>query len=261
MDQKTLEKSLKKAKEVANKRNFKQSIDMVFGFRHLDLKKPDNHVDFYTQLHFSRGKKTKVCALVDTELFDQAKKECDMAIHADDFPKYQKEPKLVKRLAEEYDYFIAQATIMPKVAATFGKVLGSRGKMPNPKAGCVVPPNANLKQLVEKLQMTTRIMVKKALLFQACVGTEEQDEKEVIDNMLTLYNQVVSHLPNGIQNIKAVYVKLTMGPIVKVGDEPEVRLKQKKGKKETKEEPKKAKEEKPKKEKQEKKKEEPAKEE
>ena len=52
------------------------------------------------------------------------------------FDKY-KEKKDMKKLAVTYDYFIAQATIMPKIATTFGKVFSAsraagRGKRRGP---------------------------------------------------------------------------------------------------------------------------------
>jgi len=105
---------------------------------------------------------------------------------------------------------------MPKIAANFGKVLGIRGKMPNPKLGCVIPPNANVEALVKKLKHTVRLQAKKGLNLQCIVGKEDQPEEQIIDNILTAYNAVVKHLPNELQNIKNVTLKLSMGKPVKV---------------------------------------------
>lgn len=209
-------KAIQDLKKNSSKRNFKQSFDMVFTLTKLDLKKQDNHIDFFQTLHFSRGKEIKICALVGPELMEQAKAECKTAILVDDFDRYAKDKKAVKKLAEEHDYFIAQANIMPKVAASFGRVLGPKGKMPNPKAGCVVPPNANIKALVNKLQKTIRVLVKTALMVQAVVGNEDMPEEEVADNMATLYEGVISHLPGGKSNLKHVLFKLSMGKPMKL---------------------------------------------
>ena len=124
--------------------------------------------------------------------------------------------KLLKKLSNDHDLFIAQATIMPKVATSFGRVLGPRGKMPNPKAGCIVPPNANLKPLYENLQKTLKISAKKEPLIQTYVGKEDTAEEIVIDNIKTIYTTLIHHLPNEKNNIKSIYIKYTMSKPVQI---------------------------------------------
>ena len=216
MEEKNIVEAVKKLKQESPKRNFSQKIDAIFILKDLDLKKPEQQVDFFASLHFAPGKKTKICAFCGPELFPDAEKSVDLAISQLDFPKYQQDKKLTKKLVKEYDYFIAQANIMPQVAATFGKVLGPKGKMPNPKAGCVVPPKAALKPLYDKLQTTVRLQAKTQMVVNTMVGNDSQDEKEILDNIKTIYNQLVHHLPNAQDNIKSVYIKYTMGKPVKI---------------------------------------------
>jgi large subunit ribosomal protein L1 len=207
--------AIKKANE-AKKRNFKQSYDLVIRLKDLDLKKQEQQVDFFALLHYTKGKKTKVCALIGGEMADEARKAVDTVIIQDDFQKIAQSKSQVKKLAEQHDYFIAQANIMPQIATAFGKILGVRGKMPNPKAGCVVPPNANLKPLYEKLQKTVRAKTRNALMIQAPIGFEGQPDEEIADNIITLYTQVVSHLANHENNISKVWLKTTMGTPVEI---------------------------------------------
>jgi large subunit ribosomal protein L1 len=217
MDKKDLIKALKSVKENSPKRKFKQSYDLIINLRNLDLKKTDNHIDSFIQLHHERGKKVKICALVGPELKETATKNCDTVILLDDFNKYTKDKTLTKKLAEDNDFFIAQATIMPKVAAAFGRVLGPKGRMPNPKAGCVVPPNANLEPLAKKLHNTVRMRINASPLFQCRVGNEETEEESIVANAMDIYNSLIHILPGAQNNIRSIYVKLTMGPSVKVG--------------------------------------------
>lgn len=215
MDKETLQKALKELKESSQKRNFKQSIDLIINLKDLNLKKPEEQVDMFIQLHYPKGKMSKICALVGPELREDAAKVCDKMISVEDFAKY-KDKKDVKKLAEEYDYFIAQATVMPKIAAAFGRVFGPKQKMPNPKAGCVVPPKFNLAPLYDKLQKTVRAVAKTAPTIKVMVGKEDQDEKEIVDNILTVYDTLTHHLPKEHHNIRSVMLKLTMSKPVKV---------------------------------------------
>jgi large subunit ribosomal protein L1 len=209
-------KALKEAKAESKKRNFNQSIDLIINLKGLDLKKNEEQVDNFVQLHYSRGRKIKICALVGAELKDEAEKNVDKTILSDDFETYAKDKRLAKKLAREYDYFIGQANIMPKIAQTFGKTLGTKGRMPNPKAGCIVPPKTNFTPLVEKLQKQIRVQARTSPVVHAGIGAEDMEEKEVVDNILTVYNSVISSLKNGEHNIKSVFLKTTMGKAVRV---------------------------------------------
>lgn len=215
MDKETVLNAIKELKS-SNKRNFKQSYDLIFTLSKMDLKKPENQLDFFHNLHFEIGKEVRVGAFVGPELLSQAKAVCKTAVSIDDFDKYVKDKKAIKKLADEHDYFIAQATIMPKVAQVFGRILGPKNKMPNPKAGCVVPPNANLKPLVAKLQKTVRVMAKTAPMIQLVVGNEAMKDEEVIDNVLSVYDAVVHHIPGGKDKIRRVLLKLSMSKPVRI---------------------------------------------
>ena len=221
MDKEQINAAIAKARDISEKRNFKQSFDLIINLKGLDLKKPEHQVDAFITLPHSRGKKVKVCALVAAELAEQAKNVCDSVIMSDSFERY-KDKKEVRKIANSFDFFIAQANIMPKVATAFGRVFGPRGKMPNPKSGSVVPPNANLKPLYEKLQKTVRANAKTAPLVQCPIGTEDMSSNEIADNALTVYNSLLQALPNEKHNIKDIYIKLTMGKPVKVGEKIEV---------------------------------------
>jgi large subunit ribosomal protein L1 len=216
MDKQQALKVLQEAKKAGGDRKFKQSVDLIINLKDLDFKKPENQVDFYVTLHNELGRKVKVCALVGPELRDEAKTHCDTIVHVDDFGEYQKDKRKLKKLAEDHEYFIAQANIMPQVATAFGRVLGPRGKMPNPKAGCVVPPKASLKPLVERLSKTVRVQARKAPVVQLLVGKETMTDDLVADNIAYAFNQVQTHLPQESNNIKNAMVKLSMGKPVKL---------------------------------------------
>ena len=215
MKKEKVKEALKKIKESSKKRNFKQSIDLVINIKGINLKKPEEHIDTFAVLHYPKGRDTKICAFVGPELIENAKANCDLTLTVDDFSKYEGDKKKIRKLANSYDFFIAQANVMPKIAQTFGKVFGPKQKMPNPKAGCVVPPNANLAPLVDKLKKTVRLRAKTALNIQCIVGNEEQSDVEVIDNIMTVYRSLLHHLPHGDTNVRNVMIKLCMSePVV-----------------------------------------------
>ncbi|MEM4246882.1 MAG: 50S ribosomal protein L1 [Candidatus Woesearchaeota archaeon] len=210
-------KTLQLVRANSPKRKFAQSIDLIFNLKDLDLKKPEEQLDVWVPLVHARGKPVRIAALVGPEMQEQAKANCDTVILHDDFKKYEGKKKEIKKLAKTNDFFIAQANIMPDVAKFFGRVLGPRGKMPNPKAGCVVPPNANLKALTEKLRKMLHIVAKTQLSAKCSIGKEDMKDEQLIENIMAVYNAVIHGLPQETNNIKSIMLKLSMGPVFKVG--------------------------------------------
>ncbi|MBI4145816.1 50S ribosomal protein L1 [Candidatus Woesearchaeota archaeon] len=218
MDKATFLEAIKALNELPQKK-FKQTYELIINLRDLDLKKPEEQVELWVQLPADRGIPTKIAALVGPELAEQAKTSCDTVILHDQFPRYAADKKTVKKLAATHTYFIAQANIMPDVAKTFGRVLGPRGKMPNPKAGCVVPPNANLKTLTEKLRKTVKVSAKVQPSIKVAVGTQNIKEEQVAENISAIHTSVVQKLPEEQANIRNIMLKLTMSPPVKITNE------------------------------------------
>ena len=220
MDTKLITETLKKLKENSPKRNFKQSIDLIINLKDIDLKKTDQQINTSITLHYDNGKKVSVCAFVGPELEKNAKETFDETISLNQFDKY-KDKKEIKALANKHDFFVAQASVMAKVATAFGRVLGPRGKMPNPKTGGVLPPNANVSQVYEKFKKTVNAATKNEPTIKCMVGKEDSNEEHVVDNILTVYNTILSLVPNEKNNIKNVMLKLTMSPAFAIGEKKE----------------------------------------
>ncbi len=216
MNKENVLKVLNEIKTSSPKRKFTQTIDLIINLKDLDMKKTEQQIDFFGSVHFRRHKEVKVCALVGPELLEHAKEVCDFTIPNEEFSEYAKNKTKTKKLAENYDFFIAQANIMPQVASAFGKILGTRGKMPNPKAGCVVPPKTNLKPLYQKLKLTVRVSAKKDPTIKIPVGKEDQPEAEVVDNVIAILDQLIHHIPGGKNNIRNAMLKLTMGKPIRI---------------------------------------------
>lgn len=228
MDKKEILNALKLAREFSKKRNFSQNIDLIIN---LNLDYKANPIDIYTQLPIKRTKKLKICALIDKDLSSQAKGIFDTIVLKEDFEKYKNNKKLLKNLADDHAFFVAQADIMSQIATSFGKVLGPRNKMPNPKAGCVIPQKiANLKPIYDKLQNTIKLSAKVEPIVKCSIGQEDMKDEDLAENALVIYNFLLHSLPKELENLKSVYLKLTMGPSVKVGitrEDFESKLKQK----------------------------------
>jgi large subunit ribosomal protein L1 len=216
MNKQQILETIKDLRSNSKERKFKQTFDVIINFKDLDLKK--NNVDFFANLSHDRGKKIKICAIVDHELEAQAKENCDLVILKKDLDKYKKDLKLVKKVSKEYDFFIAQANLMGLIATVFGRVLGPLGKMPNPKVGGVLPPTGQLKPVVSKFKKLVRLMTKKEPIVKLSVGKEEMKDDDVAENIYHIYEQLVHNLPKGQANIKNVLIKFTMSKPLKVGE-------------------------------------------
>jgi len=204
--------AVKKAKEESKPRNFTQSVDVVITIKDLDVKKPENRIDEEVLLPNGRGKDVKIAFIADGELALQAKNAgADLVISKAELEEMGKNRKEAKKMANQHDFFVAQADMMPLVGRFLGPVLGPRKKMPKP-----VPATIKPEPIMERLKGTVKVRIKDQPVIQALVGTQDMDDELIAANIESVLTVLDQKLEKGRSQIKSMYVKTTMGPVARV---------------------------------------------
>ncbi len=204
--------AVKEAKELAKPRNFTQSIDVIINIKDLDVRKPDNRFSEELALPNGRGKPITIGVIADGELAVSAKNAgIGLVISKEDLEELGKNRKQAKKLAGSVDFFIAQADMMALVGRFLGPVLGPRNKMPKP-----VPASAKVEPLLERLQSTIKVGVKQQPSIQILVGTQDMDDEKLAENIEAVLAILDRNLEKGRNQIKSMYIKATMGSVVRV---------------------------------------------
>ncbi|UCD91735.1 MAG: 50S ribosomal protein L1 [Methanobacteriota archaeon] len=209
-DKNTVE-TLKKAVEGSKDRNFKESVDIAFNLKDIDLSVPKNRVELEVLLPKGRGKDVKVAVFGSAELALKAKKVADLVIQPEDLEDLADDKKQAKKIANTYDFFIAEAPLMPVIGKRLGIVLAPRGKMPRP-----IPPGADPGPIISGLRNTVRLRSRDKRTFHAPVGTKGMKVEDLAENVDEVIKRVVGVLDRGKMNLASVYLKTTMGPGVRL---------------------------------------------
>ena len=211
LDKRKIVEAIKKAKQSSKKRNFVQSIELAVNLKDIDLKKPENRLNTEITLPNETGKEPKICVIATGDLAVKAKDAGVHVIDKDELNEISRNRKNVKKLAREYDFFVARADLMPQVGKTLGPVLGPRGKMPKP-----IPPNADINAILNQYKKNARIRMRNNPVVHLRVGNENMDEDKVVENVQRVINFLEGKFERGARHIKSVYLKTTMGPAIKV---------------------------------------------
>jgi large subunit ribosomal protein L1 len=194
------------------KRNLKQSVELIMKLQNIDLKKPENRINEAIDLPHNLDKPIKVCVIAGGDMALRAKNaKADRILSRQDIEKIASNKKEAQKLANEYDYFIAEAPLMPIIGKTLGQALGPRGKMPSP-----VLPNVSIDDVIERHRRMVRILVKENPNIQCRVGTEDMPKEALAENIEAVISRIEGKLEKGSKNIAAIRVKFSMGPPVKV---------------------------------------------
>lgn len=207
-----IEEAVKKVLEESKPRNFTQSIDVVITINDLDINKPENRLDEEVLLPNGRGKDVKIAFIAEGELAYQAEQAgADLVINKEKLEELGKNRPEAKKLVNSYDFFVAQTDLMPTVGRFLGPVLGPRKKMPKP-----IPASANPETILGRLRSTIKIRVKDQPIIQSIVGSEDMTEAQVAENIDAIMDVLDRNLEKGSKQIKAMYLKTTMGPVTRV---------------------------------------------
>ncbi|MFC1682434.1 hypothetical protein ACFL0X_02365 [Nanoarchaeota archaeon] len=193
---------LRKGKE----RKFNQTVDLIVNLQKFEVKK--NPLNLFISVPH-KIKEKKVAG------FLESKSKFVDTISKDEFKKYS-DKKELKKIIRNYDFFIAQGSLMPKVASTFGRVLGPAGKMPSPQLGIILNADEKtIEDLKVKINQSVKIKAKEASI-KLAIGKQSMKDGEIVENVMSVYNALVKALPRDKENIKNVELKFTMTKPVKI---------------------------------------------
>ncbi len=187
---------LRKAKE----RKFDQTIDLIVNLQKFDIKK-NNVNTFVTVPHKIKDKKIAG--------FLEVKNKDVETITPNEFKKYSGKTEM-KKLIDNHDFFIAQASLMPSVATNFGRTLGPAGKMPSPQLGIILNADEKaINELKNKINTSIKIRIKEPSV-KISVGKQSMKDEDVIENIMTFYNSLLKTLPRNKENVRNIELKFTM---------------------------------------------------
>jgi large subunit ribosomal protein L1 len=212
LDKKTIVDALKEAKAKSGGKKFNQTVDLILNIKEIDMKAPEGKIQEIVELPHDTGKPNKICVIASGELALKARKaNADNVIERTDLDAMAGKKKDLRKLAEDYDVFIAEAPLMALVGKTLGPVLGPRGKMPIP-----VPPSVDIAPLLTKHRKTVLVRMRNQPIIQVSVGSESMSEEQLYGNIQAIIKVLEVKLKRGLKNIEMVFIKTSMGEPVKI---------------------------------------------
>merc|ERR1712112_536353 len=205
----SIDNVLKHANET-KKRRFTESIELQICLKNYDPQK-DKRFAGTVKLRHTPKPKMKVCILGDQVHCDQAQANNLPCMNQDDLKKLNKDKKLVKKLAKRYDAFLASESLIKLIPRILGPGLNKAGKFPAP-----VVHGDSLMGRIEETKSTVKFQMRKVLCLAVCIGHVNMDQEELYQNITLAINFLVSLLKKNWQNVRALYIKSTMGPSEKI---------------------------------------------
>lgn len=207
-----IEEAVRKAISDAPPRGFKESVDLAINLYNIDLSQPGNRIDAEVVLPYGRGRPARVAVFAVGETALRAKAAgADLIVSPEEIKQLGVNKRDARKLADNFEYFIAETQYMPGIGKSLGPILGKRGKMPTP-----LPPTADITPMVTRLRNIIRIRSRDRPTFHVAIGTRDMDAKQLADNVDSVITKLEQTLKDGRQNLKSVYVKTTMGPAIRV---------------------------------------------
>jgi len=193
-------KAIKELRTSEKKVNFDQTVDLIVNLKEFDVRR--SAFNLFIQVP-NKVKDKKIAGFFEkkSDLIDTITKE--------EFVKF-KEKKDIKKLVRKYDFFVANAKLMPAVATTFGRILGPAGKMPSPQLGILPSEDEKIvKDIINKINSSVRIIVKEPSI-KTGIAKQSLTNEQIMQNAISVYHKILESLPRKKDNVKNVKIKLTM---------------------------------------------------
>mmetsp|Transcript_52657 Transcript_52657/g.123124 ORF Transcript_52657/g.123124 Transcript_52657/m.123124 type:complete len:217 (+) Transcript_52657:46-696(+) len=192
------------------KRKFTETVELQIGLKNYDPSRDKRFSGTVKLPHMPRPNR-KICILGDAAHCDEAKAAGLPFMDVEDLKRLNKNKKLVKKLAQKYDAFLASDSLIKQIPRLLGPGLNKAGKFPS-----LLTHSDNVQAKVDDLKSQVKFQLKKALCLGVAVGNVGMDEVNLFQNINLSVNFLVSLLKKNWQNVKSLYIKSTMGKPVRI---------------------------------------------
>ena len=187
---------------------FDQSVDIAVNLG-VDPRHADQLVRGTVILPSGTGKKVKILVVAQGDLVEKAiDAGADYAGSDEYFEK-------IKNGWTDVDIIIATPEMMPALGK-FGKILGPKKLMPNPKSGTVTN---NVEKAVKEMKGgKIEYRVDKFGIVHAGIGKISFGEDKILNNLDALMREIIKSKPNSLKGsyINKITISSTMGPGIKI---------------------------------------------
>ena len=203
-----IEDALKSDKE----RKFVETVEVAINLRDVDLQNPQKRINAEVALPHGRGRPSRVAVFAQGEMAVISKKIVDTVLGPEQIDDLSENKREAKKLADKFDFFVAETGLMATIGKSLGVVLGPRGKMPRP-----IPPQADIERIIKSLTNLVPVRSKDRPTFHVPFGNVSMSQDQLAENLETILKRVESTLDRGSDNIASIWVKTTMGKAVRLG--------------------------------------------
>ena len=175
----------------------------------VDPRHADQQVRGTVVLPHGTGKNVRVLAITSGENIDKA-----LAAGAD----FAGDDEYISKIQQgwfDFDLVIATPDMMPKLGR-LGKILGTKGLMPNPKSGTVT---TDISKTVDEFKKgKVAFKVDKLGSIHLPLGKVNFEKEKIVENFKVALNQIIKLKPAASkgQYLRTVALSLTMGPGIKI---------------------------------------------
>lgn len=180
----------------------------------INLKDPSKRFRSEVVLPHTPQKQINIAVVGDDVTLNDARTAgIPFTLTQDDVDNMAKDPSEARKFTKSVDYVLAIPQLMAVVGKNLGRYLGPVGKTPS-----VIPPNSDISALADRYRRTCKLRLRQNPVVHARVATRDMSEDQIVENIEAVLRDLENKLEQGERNIKAVHVKTTMGPAIKVGE-------------------------------------------
>ncbi|TQC54033.1 50S ribosomal protein L1 [Mycoplasmopsis mucosicanis] len=189
---------------------FDGSVELVFKLN-LDVRKADQQLRGAVLLPHGTGKNVTVLVVTN----NPEKQKLAKAAGADQVVDGAALEQKIKEDEFDFDVMVADPAMMP-ILGRYGKKLGPKGLMPNPKTGTVTPTPEKAVEELKKGKANYR--TDKAGIVHTLIGKVSMDSEKLVENAQTIISLIKKLKPTAVKGtyMQNLVVSPTMGPGIKV---------------------------------------------